>query len=140
MILATRAIFEGLIIDEKGDPVSVAHIGQEAFYVIDDAGFMRHIPSQDVDRQIWDQMTQHITGNESMLSEQAAKMLGQEDIFTVAMIQNQLNNIDKQFDSLQQTGIPEDSRTYLGMMGFRAIINLHGDLVSFNQPGIVEEE
>ena len=65
--------------------------------------------------------------------------LGQEDIFTVAMIQNQLKNTDKQFDALLESGIPEDSRVYLGMMGFRVVIDIHGEVLEINQPGIADE-
>jgi hypothetical protein len=31
-------------------------------------------------------------------------------------------------------GIPEESRAYMGMLGFRVVINLHGDLVRLEQP------
>ena len=75
-------------------------------------------------------------GSEDLLSEQTAKMLGQEDVFTKAAIQQQLKNIDKQFDQLLQVGWPEDMRNYLGMMGFRIIINVHGEVVKVEQPGI----
>jgi hypothetical protein len=34
-----------------------------------------------------------------------------------------------------QTGIPEDMRAYLGMMGFKVIINYHGEVVRMEQPG-----
>jgi len=84
-------------------------------------------------------MTAHIEGNEDMLSEQAAKMLGQDDIFTVAMIQNQLKNKEKQLETLMETDIPEDSRAYLGMMGFRVTINVHGDVIGIKQPGVIDE-
>lgn len=136
--MLNRAVFEGLVFDENDNPVSVVHVGQEAFYVVDDVGFLRHIPSQEVDKQIWERMTAQIEGHEDLLSEQAAKMLGQEDIFTVAMIQNQLKNTDKQFEALMETGIPEDSRAYLGMIGFRITIDIHGKVVDFNQPGLID--
>lgn len=134
--MSNRALFEGLVFDESGNPVKVTRIGQEAFYVVDDAGFLRHIPCLDVDQQVWDRLTAHIEGNETLLSEQAAKMMGQEDIFTIAMIQNQLKNREQQFEALSKVGIPEDSRAYMGMMGFKIVIDLHGDIVEFNQPGI----
>jgi len=137
--LVNRAVFEGLIFDENDNPVSVARVGQEVFYVVDDSGFLRHIPSEQVDRQVWERLTEQIEGHEDLLSEQTAKMLGQEDIFTVAMIQSQLKNTDKQFEALLETGIPEDSRAYLGMMGFRVTINIHGEIVDFNQPGSIDE-
>ncbi len=138
-VLVSRALFDGLIFDEWDQPVGSTLIGQEYFYVVDDAGFLRHIPAKEVDLQIWEELTSHLEGNEALLSEQAAKMMGQEDIFTVAMIQNQLKNKDKQFEALQQTGIPEDARAYLGMMGFRVTINLHGDVVALKQPGVIDE-
>ena len=49
-------------------------------------------------------------GSEDVLSEQAAKMLGQEDVFTVAAIEQQLKNMDKESDELMQVGLPEDVR------------------------------
>jgi hypothetical protein len=67
-------------------------------------------------------------------------MLGQEDVFTKAAIQQQLKNIDKQFDQLLQAGLPEDMRAYLGMMGFRIIINVHGEVLKVEQPGAVSDE
>jgi len=51
------------------------------------------------------------------------------------MIEQQLKNIDKQFAALMQTGIPEDMRAYLGMMGFKVVINYHGEIVRVEQPG-----
>ncbi len=133
--MANKAVFAGLIVDENDNPVEVTYIGGEPTYVVDDAGFKRHIPSEQVDRQVLDFMQHQIEGHEDILSEQTAKMLGQEDIFTRAMIQNQLKNISQQFETLLQTGIPEDGRAYLGMMGFKIIINVHGDVIDVNQPG-----
>jgi len=79
-------------------------------------------------------------GNESMISEQTAKMLGQDDIFSKAMIEQQLKNIDKQFDALMQAGIPEAGRAYLGMLGFKIVINVHGEVVRVEQPGAISDE
>jgi hypothetical protein len=67
-------------------------------------------------------------------------MLGQDDIFSKAMIEQQLKNIDQQFDQLIQAGIPEDMRAYLGMTGFKIIINLHGEVVRVEQPGIASDD
>ena len=81
-------------------------------------------------------MTEAITGHETIISEQTAKMLGQEDIFTKAMIENQLKNIDQQMAQLFETGIPEDSLLFLGMMGFRIQIDFHGKVLDISQPGM----
>ena len=131
-----QPLFAGLVFDEFGKPAGSTLVGDEPCYVIDDAGFHRHIPSEQVDRQVLDQMAEMVKGSEDLLSEQTAKMLGQEDVFTKAAIQQQLKNIDKQFDQLLQMGLPEDMRNYLGMMGFKVIINVHGEVVRVEQPGI----
>jgi len=130
-------LFNGLIVDENERPVDVAYVGGEPCYVVDDAGFLRHIPSEQVDRQVLSFMKEEIEGNEDILSDQTAKMLGQEDIFTRAMIQNQFKHIDEQFDTLLKTGIPEEGRAYMGMMGFRIVINVHGDVIRVDQPGMM---
>ncbi len=132
--MTQNPLFAGLVVDEMDQVVEIKVIGDESFYVVNDAGFLRHIPSDQVDRQILDVMKNQITGNEELLSEQTAKMLGQEDIFTKAMISNQLKNLDQQFDMMIKMGIPEESRAYLGMTGFKVIINLHGEVVKFIQP------
>ena len=103
-------------------------------YVVDDAGFRRHIPSEQVDRVVLSQIAGMMKGSEEFISEQTAKMIGQEDIFTKAMLENQIKNIDKQFDQLLQMGLPEDARVYLGMVGFKIVINVHGEVVRVEQP------
>lgn len=133
-------LFAGLVIDEYDRPVDSAKIGDESFYVINDAGFRRHIPSEQVDRQVLNLMKDQITGHEDLLSEQTARMLGQEDLFSKAIIENQLKNIDKQLDQLMQTGIPEAGRAYMGMMGFRVVINFHGEVIRVDQPGTISDD
>lgn len=134
-----QALFTGLIVDEADRPVDVAYVGGEPCYVVDDAGFRRHISSEQVDRQVLETMRKQISGNEDMLSEQAAKMFGTEDIFSKAIIENQLKNIDQQFESLFQVGIPEEARAFMGMSGFKVVINVHGEVVRLEQPAATDE-
>lgn len=136
--MAPRALFEGLVIDESDQPVSVTYVGDEPCYVVNDAGFLRHIPTEQVDRQVLQIMFDLIQGSEEMISAQAAKMLGQEDIFTKALIESQLKQMDKQFENILTTGIPEEGRAYMGMMGFRVRINMHGEVIEVNQPGMID--
>ena len=158
--MSRQPLFAGLVIDEAGRPAETAFVGDEPCYVVDelgraaeaalvgdepcyvvdDAGFRRHIPSEQVDRQVLAQMADLMKGSEDFISEQTAKMLGQEDVFTKAAIEQQLKNIDKQFDQLMQAGIPEDLRAYLGMMGFKIVINVHGEVLKVEQPGIAGDE
>lgn len=131
-----RALFSGLIFDENDIPVENVYVGQDSCYVIDDHGFKKHILSEMVDRQVLDQMRAMVEGNEEIISQQTAKMLGQDDIFTYAMIANQLKNMDEQFDKLLETGIPDEAKSYMGLMGFKIIINFHGEVIKVSQPGI----
>jgi hypothetical protein len=137
--MAHKALFEGLVVDELDRPVGMAYVGDEACYVIDDDGFLRHISSEQVDRQVLDKMHAMIDGHEDIISEQAAKMLGQDDIFSVAMMANQLKQIEAQFDLLLDQGIPPEARAYMGMMGFKVRINLHGDVLDVEQPGMIDD-
>lgn len=132
--MSKQALFAGLVVDENNQVADTALVGGEAFYVVDDAGFKRHIPAEQVDRQVLGQMQEMMKGSEGLISEQTAKMLGQDDIFTKAMIEQQLKNMDKQFDALMQQGIPEEGRAYLGMLGFKIVINYHGEVVRVDQP------
>jgi cell fate (sporulation/competence/biofilm development) regulator YlbF (YheA/YmcA/DUF963 family) len=129
-----QPLFAGLVVDENDQPVETAIIGDEPCYVVNDAGFRRHIPSEQVDRQVLEMMGGMIQGSENIIAEQTAKMLGQDDIFSKALIENQLKNIKEQFDKVLETGIPEDMRAYMGMMGFRVRVNLHGEVVEVIQP------
>jgi hypothetical protein len=138
--MAKRPLFTGLVIDEYDNPVDTAWVGDEPCYVVDDDGFRRHIPSAHVDRQVLQKMGEMIEGHEDLLSEQAAKMLGQEDIFSRAMIENQLKQMDQQFDRILETGIPEEGIAFMGMTGFRIRINVHGEVIEVVQPGMIDPE
>jgi len=133
--MTRQPLFAGLVLDEFGNPAGTTVVGDEPCYVVDDAGFKRHIPAEQVDRQVLNEIAKLMKGSEDLISEQTAKMIGQEDVFTRAAIEQQLKNIDKQFDQLMNMGIPEDMRTYLGMMGFKVVINMHGEVLSVDQPG-----
>jgi hypothetical protein len=133
-----QPLFTGLVVDENGNVADTALVGGEPCYVVDDFGFRRHIPSEQVDRVVLGEIAGMMKGSEEYISEQTAKMIGQEDIFTRAMLERQLKDIDKQFDLLIQTGMPEDTRIYLGMVGFKVVINLHGEVLRVEQPSAPE--
>jgi len=138
--MTRQALFAGLVFDERDRPVETAYVGDDPCYVLDDAGFHHHIPSEQVDRQVLDEIKNLIQGNEDLLSEQTAKMIGSEDPFSRAMIQNQIKNIDQHFEQLFQIGIPEDMRAYLGMTGFKVIIDYHGAVLRIEQPGMASDQ
>ena len=138
--MSKQPVFAGLVVDELDRRVETAFVGDEPCYVVDDYGFRRHIPSAQVDRVVLSQIAGLMKGSEDLISEQTAKMLGQEDVFSVAAIQQQLKNMDKQFDILLQQGIPEDARAYLGMMGFKVVVNYQGEVLRVDQPGAIDDQ
>jgi hypothetical protein len=60
-------------------------------------------------------------------------MLGQEDLFTRASIEHAIENMDR---ILEPGAVDVDQlRTALWMAGFRAIVDVHGDLIRLEVPG-----
>lgn len=135
-----KALFPGLIFDEYDRPLETGWIGNEPAYVIDDAGFRRHIPSEQIDRAVLNEIKRSIAGNEDFLSREAAKLVGAEDPFSKAMIENQLKNIEKQFEVLFEVGLPEEMRLWLGMIGFKVVVNYHGEVIEVRQAGRIGGE
>jgi len=39
---------------------------------------------------------------------------------------------------LMEIGLPEETRSWLGMMGFKVVINLHGDVIDLDMPGTID--
>jgi hypothetical protein len=138
--MPNQPLFAGLVVDENDRVVETAVVGDEPFYVVNDAGFRRHIPAAQIDRHVLKGMQEMLKGSEGLISEQAAKLLGQDDIFSKAMIEQQIKNIDQQFEALMQHGIPEEGRAYLGMLGFKVVINYHGEVLRVDQPSAPDED
>ena len=137
--MASHPLFSGLVIDEFDRALEVTFVGGEAFYVVDDDGFHRHVESEYVDRQVLRHLYEMIQGHEELISEGTMKMIGQEDIFTKAMIETSLKNLDSQFDELIERGMPDEARTWLGMIGFRVVIDIHGEVLRVEQPSAPDE-
>ena len=136
--MANKALFTELIFDEMGNRVETAVVGHDMFYVVDDAGFKRHIDADQIDRQVLSIFLQQLEENKEIAVEQALRMMGKDDLFTKAAIDAQLNNID--MDQIIAQGIPAQARDMMGMMGFRITINFHGDVVDIAQPTAPDDE
>jgi S-adenosylmethionine hydrolase len=135
--MARQALFAGLVYDEREIPVEVSYVGAEAYYVVDDNGFLRHIDTEQVDRQVLSVFLEQLEENKELAVEQALKFLGRDDLFTKAAIDASMRNID--MDQIVEQGIPEQARNMMGMLGFRIIINIHGEVVRLNQPAAPED-
>ena len=135
--MSKQPLFDGLIVNENDEPAQVAFIGNEAHYVINDCGFKHHIAAEAIDRSVVRTLRAQITQHQDLVSDNALKMLGKDDLFTKAMIDSSLKNIDKHIDQLMQQCLPNGARQWLGMLGFKIMVNHHGEVIKLVQPGIV---
>lgn len=132
--MAQHPLFPGLIFDENDQPLETETVGQESFYIVDDNGFRRYVPSADIDRQIWEIFTKGVEGNEDLLSTKTAEMIGKDDLLTVAMIKSAMKDFGNQLDELMRVGIPKDALKMFGMLGYKFVVNVHGELIHINTP------
>jgi hypothetical protein len=133
--MSHQALFAGLVIDENDRPLDVAMVGGDAAYVIDDDGFRRHIDAAQIDRQVLTILQEQINANKDMVEQGIMKAVGSDDLFTKAAIDKSIEN----FDQVLERGLPQDALQWLGLMGFRIVVNLHGDVVKLDQPGAIDE-
>ena len=132
--MAQYALFSGLVVDENGNPVEVTYVGDVPHYVVDDDGFLRHIPAESVDRQVLALMQEGVLTNREAVVAGTLQMMGKDDLFTKAAVEAAINQMDEKFEQLFSQGLPEDARVWLGMMGFQIVINVHGEVVELRSP------
>jgi hypothetical protein len=130
-----HALFAGLVFSEQDEPVEVVYVGAVPHYVILDDGFRRHVEAETVDRRVLELLRQQILSNRELVTQGMLAMLGKDDLFTKAMIDASVQNIDRHVDVLFEQGLPEDTRTWLGILGFKVVVNVHGEVVRLDAPG-----
>jgi hypothetical protein len=124
------ALFSGLIRDEGGNPVDSVMVGDLPNYVIDDAGFRRHVESEVVDRQVIEMLREQFMEHQELATQAMLQMLGKDDLFTKAMIDASIKNMDQ----VLEQGLPDGARAWLGMLGFRVILDSHGNVLGLDMP------
>lgn len=136
--MAHTAMFEGLVFDEAGNLAEVATVGSEACYVVIDDDFRRHIDAEEVDRQVLRYLREQVEGSRDVAVQAMLEMMGQDDLFTKAAVES---SIDRMEEAVGQP-IPEDALRWLGMLGFRIVIDFHGHVVDIEMPagGIVDDD
>jgi hypothetical protein len=135
--MARQAMFEGLVYDEHDNLVTTSVIGDEAHYVVDDDGFRRHVDAELVDRQVLAFFLSQLDANKDLAVDQAMKMMGQDDLMTKAAVEASLRNIN--MDQIIAQGMPAQAREMMAFLGFRIIINVHGEIVRLDQPAAPED-
>ena len=128
-----RPLFADLVFNEEGQLVQVADIGVVAHYAVPDGDFLRHVEADSVDRQIVAVLQERFQAMRDIITEGVIHMMGREDLFTRASIEHAIENLDRILDA---GGVDVDElRTALWMMKFRAIVDVHGDVVRLDVPG-----
>jgi len=136
--MARVAVFAGLIVDEADNPVDVAYIGGVPHYVVDDAGFLRHISSEQVDRHVLSVMQEGVLQNREEVVQGMLRFLGKDDLFTKAAVDASIGQLPENIKSLLDVGLPEEARQWLGLMGLRIVVDFHGDVVDVVMPGGID--
>ncbi len=134
--MANTAMFEGLVFDENGVAAPVAMVGSDACYVVDEDGFKRHISAEVVDRQVLRALRGQVEGQRDMAVAAMLQMMGSDDIFTKAAVESSINNMEEAVGN----PIPAEARQYLGMLGFRVVIDDQGAVVDLSMPAGPPEE
>lgn len=116
--------------DQAGNPTPVAWVGERACYVVDDDGFLRHVDAAKVDGQVMAIIKGQVDEHRDMAVDGVLQMLGQDDIFTKAAVES---SIDKMDQTVGQP-IPAEARQWLGMLGFRIVIDDQGTVVDIQMP------
>ena len=83
-----------------------------------------------VDRQVLRFMRQQVEGSRDLAVGAMLDMMGRDDLFTKAAVES---TIDRMEDAVGQP-IPEDARQWLGMLGFKIVIDDQGAVVDIQMP------
>jgi hypothetical protein len=124
------ALFQGLVRDEDDNPVDVVMVGSVPNYVIDDDGFLRHVEAEAVDRRVIELLREQFMAHQEIATEAMLQMLGKDDLFTKAMIDASIKNMDQVIEH----GLPDGARAWLGMLGFRVVLDRHGEVINLDMP------
>jgi hypothetical protein len=128
-----RALFADLVFNEAGQPAQVVTIGQVPHYAVPEGDFLRHVEAEYIDRQIVAAIQERVLAMRDIVTDGVIHMLGEEDLFTRASIEHAIENMDRM---LEPGAVDVDElRTALWMTGFRATVDVHGDVVHLEMPG-----
>jgi hypothetical protein len=129
-----RALFADLVFNEEGEPTRVVTIGGVPHYAVPDGDFLRHVEAEHVDRQIVAAIQERVLAMRDMVTEGLIHMLGEDDLFTRPSIEHAIEHMDR---ILEPGAVDVDElRTALWMTGFRATVDVHGELVHLELPGL----
>ncbi|MGC9359314.1 MAG: hypothetical protein ACP5G7_02935 [Anaerolineae bacterium] len=120
-----RALFEGLVYNEQGVPAELRFVGGEPHYVVDDEGFERYVRAKCVDDAVLAELQDQVDAQQDELVDAMLRALGRDDVLTKAALGASLGDIAANL----RKSAPWQWRPWLQMVGFRIIIDVHGQLV-----------
>jgi hypothetical protein len=130
------AFFEGLVFGEDGMPAEVTYLGTTSYYVLDDQGFRRHIEARPLDRVVLEQFMDQLREHREEAVAAMLMQMGQDDLFTKAAVDSTIRNLN--VEQILDQGLPPQARQFLGMLGFRIVIDVHGEVVRMDMPAAPE--
>jgi hypothetical protein len=123
-----RALFEGLVYNEQGVPAELRFVGDEPHYVVVDDGFERYVRAKCVDDAVLAELQGQVDAQQDELIEAMLQALGRDDVLTKAALGASLGDL--------ATNLRESAswqwRPWLQMLGFRIVIDVHGQLVGLS--------
>ncbi|HEC34837.1 MAG TPA: hypothetical protein ENI37_09045 [Chloroflexi bacterium] len=128
--------FAGLVYNEEGRPAQATEVGGEPFYAIPDGDFLRHVEAIEIDRQVVARLKERLLAMKDVVVEGVMQMIGSNDPFTRAAIEMNLENMDRILELEPETVNVEDLRLWLWMIGFKVVVNVHGEVVRVELPGL----
>lgn len=134
--MANAAMFEGLVVDREGHRLEIGWVGADACYIIDDAGFRRHIDAALVDQQVLGFLQEQVEAQKDVAVRGILQMLGKDDVFSKTAVEYSIKHMD---ETLGQP-LPPQARDVLGMMGFRIEIDERGDVLAIRMPEMDAED
>jgi hypothetical protein len=137
---AREPFFAGLVYNEEGLPARTAYVGADACYAIPDGDFLRHVDAVEVDRQVLARIKEYLLSIKDVVIEGVMQMLGSDDPFTRAAIEMNLEKLEQILDVPPGEANIDELRTWLWMTGFRVVVDVHGQVVQVEMPGMIEGE
>ena len=84
--------------------------------------------------QFLEQMQEH----RDEASQAMMKLMGSEDLFTKAAVDSTLKNVN--VEQMLGQRLPPEARQWLGMLGFRIVVNYHGEIVRVDMPSAPDSD
>jgi hypothetical protein len=119
-----------MVYSERGEAAKVAYIGEVAHYAIPDCGFWPQVTAYEVDRAVIAELKERVDAVQDELMPAVLQMLGKEDLFTKAAIAASIRHLEEDMRS----SAPEEWVPSLQMLGFRIVVNVHGQVLEIVYP------